>query len=204
MNKNFPASALILAGGKSSRMGQDKALMPWDGVPMLTRVCQVASECCEQVYILTPWQERYQDIVTQNCQFLLEANPDQGPLVGLTEGMSKINTDWILLLACDLPILETNIIQIWINQLTELPSDVLAFVPRQGALWEPLCGFYRRKSLPELQKFIQQGGRSFQSWLSRVPVQVIPVNEQLKNMLFNCNTPTDLRDSMKSGSEFKD
>lgn len=193
MNKNFPASALILAGGKSSRMGQDKALIPWHGVPMLTRVCEVASECCQQVYVLTPWQERYQDIVTKNCQFLLETNPYRGPLIGLIDGLLQINSDWVLLLACDLPILDVNIINNWINQLTELPSDVLAFVPRQGELWEPLCGFYRRESLPELQKFIEQGGRSFQSWLSRVPVQVIPVSEQGRNMLFNCNTPTDLQ-----------
>ncbi|HEY9851800.1 MAG TPA: molybdenum cofactor guanylyltransferase [Leptolyngbyaceae cyanobacterium] len=198
MKKNFLASALILVGGKSSRMGQDKALIPWQGIPMLTRVCQVASECCQQVYVLTPWQERYQDIITENCQFILETNPGQGPLVGLAEGMSQINTNWVLLLACDLPILEKNIIQTWINQLTDLPSNVLAFVPRQDELWQPMCGFYRRESLPELQKFIQQGGRSFQTWLSQVPVQAIPVSEQWKDMLFNCNTLTDLRERMKS------
>lgn len=198
MNKNFIASALILAGGKSSRMGQDKALIPWNEIPMLTRVCQIASQCCHQVYLLTPWQERYQDIVTQNCQFLLESNPGQGPLIALADGLSQINTDWLLLLACDLPILESNIIQNWIERLIELPTDVLAFVPHQGEMWEPLCGFYRRESLPELQKFIQQGGRSFQSWLSQVPAQAIPVSEQEKNMLFNCNTPIDLRGRMKS------
>ncbi len=197
MNKNIPASALILAGGKSSRMGQDKALVPWNEIPMLTRVCQIASQCCHQVYLLTPWQERYQDIVTQNCRFLLESNPGQGPLVGLADGLSQINTDWVLLLACDLPSLDANIIQNWIARLIELPTDVLAFVPRQGEMWEPLCGFYRRESLPELQKFIQQGGRSFQSWLSQIPTQAIPVSEQEKNMLFNCNTPTDLRERIK-------
>ncbi|MDB9379849.1 molybdenum cofactor guanylyltransferase, partial [Nodularia sphaerocarpa CS-585A2] len=54
----------------------------------------------------------------------------------------------------------------------------------------PLCGFYRRRCLPQLLEFINQGGQSFQQWLNQHPIQVLylPVSE----MLFNCNTPEDL------------
>lgn len=186
-------TALILAGGKSSRMGQDKALILWDGTPILERVCQVAAECCQQVYILTPWPDRYQAIVNKKYKFLQESRPGQGPLVGLTEGLAEITADWILLLACDLPLLEPEILQNWVSQLSHLPIDILAVVPRRAELWEPLCAFYRREALPNLYKFIQKGERSFQAWLQEIPVQAIPVGEKEARMLWNCNTPTDLQ-----------
>lgn len=184
-------AALILAGGKSSRMGEDKALIPWDGTPMLTRVFQVAAECCQQVYILTPWPEKYQTIVPES-EFLLESNPGQGPLIGLAEGLRQIPAEWVLLLACDMPLLQASILQNWINTLTQVPTETLALVPRREERWEPLCAFYRHSSLSNLHKFIQQGGRSFQSWLNQVSVQPLSVSQESKDMLWNCNTPFDL------------
>ncbi len=187
-------SAVILAGGKSSRMGQDKALIPWDGIPLLGRVYQVASQCCQQVYILTPWPQRYQEILSgQNYQFLVESNPGQGPLVALAQALTEIPTEWFLLLACDLPLLQVEIIRDWTERLNNIPGSILATVPQQETFWQPTCGFYRREALPALQEFIQQGGRSFQTWLEQIPVEPILVDEQGSNMLFNCNTPMDLK-----------
>ncbi len=187
-------SAVILAGGKSSRMGQDKALIPWDGIPLLQRVCQVACQCCQQVYIITPWPERYQEILSAfNYQFLVESNSGQGPLVALTQALAEVPSEWVLLLACDLPLLQVEIIQDWADRLNNIPGSILATVPQQDTFWQPTCGFYRRRALPELQKFIQQGGRSFQTWLKQIPVQPISVNSLPSDMLFNCNTPIDLK-----------
>ena len=189
---SLSVAALVLAGGKSSRMGRDKALILWDVNTILQRVCQVASECCQQVYILTPWPDRYRDILLKQYQFLPESKPSNGPLVGLADGLAQINTTWVLLLACDMPLLETVIIQLWINKLYIIPKDTLALVPKQADRWEPLCAFYRKEALPELQQFIQEGGRSFQSWFERIPVQAIPIGEREAKMLSNCNTQEDL------------
>jgi molybdenum cofactor guanylyltransferase len=193
-NLHLFLAALILAGGQSSRMGKDKALILWDGIPLLERVCQVASSCTEQVYILTPWPERYQDsLKDDNYRLLAESNPGQGPLVALSQGLAEIPADWILLLACDMPQLQIEIIQNWVNELAQLPASILAMVPRQNNLWQPMCGFYRREALTQLHSFIRQEGRSFQTWLEQIPVQAIAVNQQASDMLFNCNTPLDLR-----------
>lgn len=193
-NSTLSLAALILAGGQSSRMGQDKALILWDGTPLIQRVCQVAAECCQQVYILTPWPERYQDrLQPGNYQFVLESQPGQGPLVALAQGLAEISADWILLLACDLPLLRADMIQEWANQLNQLPSTVLAQVPCQANRWEPMCGFYRHEALPELKRFVEQGGRSFQTWLEQLPVEPIPASPLWSEMLWNCNTPGDLK-----------
>ncbi|MBW4564231.1 MAG: molybdenum cofactor guanylyltransferase [Mojavia pulchra JT2-VF2] len=65
-------TAIVLAGGKSSRMGQDKALIPIQGIPLLHFVCGVAKACTNTVYVVTPWPERYQNLGLPGCQFIRE------------------------------------------------------------------------------------------------------------------------------------
>jgi molybdopterin-guanine dinucleotide biosynthesis protein A len=195
-SESLSLAALVLAGGKSSRMGKDKALIPWRGIPLLQRVYKAAATCCQQVYVCTPWPQRYQNILPEDAQFLSEeATPGQGPLVALSQGLTQISAPWILLLACDLPRLEPILLRQWAMQLNQVPETVLALVPRQLTQWEPLCGFYRREAQLPLQQFIQQGGRCFQTWLVEIPVQPLPVDKQVARMLWNCNRPEDLSES---------
>ena len=185
-------AALILAGGKSSRMGSDKALVDYQGKPMLLSVYQVAAACTEQVYILTPWSDRYQNILPPDCQYLVESQPGKGPVNGLYQGLEQISADWILLLACDLPLLDVEIIQSWINKLPQIPISTLALVPQRSDIWEPMCGFYRKEVKTELDTFLKSGKRSFQELLSGIEVEVLKVDEKAGLMLLNCNSPGDL------------
>ncbi|OKH16619.1 molybdenum cofactor guanylyltransferase [Fischerella major NIES-592] len=188
-------TAIVLAGGKSTRMGRDKALITIEDVPMLKRICQIAETCTEQVYVVTPWPERYQHLLPPKSQFIQELPlPDEtgnelkthGPLVGFAQGLTQVTTDWVLLLACDLPKLRVEVLQEWISRLQQVPEEAIAVLVYRNNRWEPLCGFYRRRCLPELNKYIQQGGRSFQEWLKQYPVQVLPLVDQ--QMLFNFNS----------------
>ncbi|BAY75794.1 molybdopterin-guanine dinucleotide biosynthesis protein A [Nostoc linckia NIES-25] len=188
-------TAIVLAGGKSSRMGQDKALIPIQGVPLLQRVCGIAKGCADTVYIITPWPERYQGLLLPDCQFLQEApisgeSLAHGPLVGFAQGLAQVQTEWVLLLACDLPKLKVEVLQEWATRLDRVEDNAIAALAHHPKGWEPLCGFYRRRCLPQLLDFINQGGRSFQEWLRQYPVEVLPLPEP--EMLFNCNTPEDL------------
>jgi molybdenum cofactor guanylyltransferase len=185
-----PVSALILAGGKSSRMGTDKALLEWQGVPLLTRVCRVALQCCPRVYVLTPWPDRYQHFLPNACRILTEATPGEGPLVALAQGLNHIHTPWLLLLACDLPRLNPRVLQRWFTVLES--CETMAAVPYHNGRWEALCGFYHRQGQPQLQSFLAQGGRSFQQWLPTLPTQKISVDAEAASMLWNCNSPQDL------------
>lgn len=200
----LPLAAIVLAGGQSSRMGHDKALITIQGVPLLQQIYQLALQCTTEVYVVTPWPERYRDLLPNDCIFIQElGSPEnslaapQGPLLGFAQGLAQAQSDWVLLLACDLPRLQVAVLQDWIKELLRSeranPSskpEVSAFLPRGAKGWEPLCGFYHRSCLPALTLFIEQGGRSFQKWLAQYPVQELPLpNTQ---MLFNCNTPEDL------------
>jgi molybdenum cofactor guanylyltransferase len=201
-------TAIVLAGGQSSRMGEDKALIQIQGIPLLQRVFNIAQACADTVYVVTPWPERYHHLLLPGCQFIpeipLSPSPDprspsgaealspssHGPLVGFAQGLAQVQTDWVLLLACDLPNLRVEVLQEWIARLDSVGDDAIAALAHHAKGWEPLCGFYRRRCLPELLEFINKGGRSFQQWLKQHPVQVLPLLEP--EMLFNCNTPEDL------------
>ena len=191
----YKLTAIVLAGGKSSRMGQDKGLILIQGVPLLQRVCSIAQSCVDTVYIVTPWPERYQDLLLPGCQFIREVplsgeSLAHGPLVGFAQGLGEVQTEWVLLLACDLPRLRVEVLQDWVTRLDSVGDNAIASLAYHPKGWEPLCGFYRRRCLPELLEFINQGGRSFQQWLRQYPVEVLPLPEP--EMLFNCNTPEDL------------
>ncbi|MDZ7957285.1 MAG: molybdenum cofactor guanylyltransferase [Aulosira sp. DedQUE10] len=190
---NDKLTAIVLAGGQSSRMGEDKALIPIQGIPLLQRVCSIAQACADTVYVVTPWPERYQHLLLPGCQFIQEipsSSSSHGPLVGFAQGMAQVQTDWVLLLACDLPRLKVEALQEWIARLDSVGDDAIAALTHHAKGWEPLCGFYHRGCLPSLLEFINKGGRSFQRWLKQNPVQVLPLLEP--EMLFNCNTPEDV------------
>ena len=182
---------IILAGGKSSRMGQDKALIPWQNIPMLKRVYKVANKCTEKVYIITSWPQKYQSILPTECEWLTELKTE-GPLVALAQGLTQINSNWILLLGCDSPLLNSDIIQTWVSELNQLSPEILALVPKKSQGWEPLCAFYRQEIKIELEKIIYRGDRSFQKLLTEILVKPLSIDSQTAKMLFNCNTPLDL------------
>lgn len=183
-------------------MGQDKALIPIQGVPLLQLVCRIAESCADTVYVVTPWQERYQHLLPPKSQFIREVPLSfdgeeplpHGPLIGFSQGLAQVQTDWVLLLACDLPKLRVEVLQEWVAFLDNVGDEAIAALVHNAKGWEPLCGFYRRRCLPKLMEFINQGGRSFQEWLQQHPVQVLPLPEP--DMLFNCNTPEDLLQSL--------
>ncbi len=192
------SASIILAGGDSTRMGQDKALLPWKDQRLLTHICSVAQAIAPVVYVVTPRAEAYGSHVPGGCQLIPETPtvPAAGPLVALTLAIAKLQQqrwmpepDWILLLACDLPELNVPTLQQGVSRLPHLPTTVDALLPRRQQRWEPLCGFYRWATLTALIDIPHNQIRSFQHWLQHRVIGVWPLNHS--EILFNCNTPAD-------------
>ncbi len=183
-------STIILAGGKSKRMGQDKALIKINNIPLLKHICSEAQKLTSQVYIITSWPEKYQPILPDNCTLIKETTL-AGPLIAFSEALRQITTEWVLLLACDLGNFNSEELAQFAHQLGELNSDYIAYLPLNPKGFEPLCGFYRRNCLPLLDDFINQGGNSFQKWLNQHKIAELPLTN--REILVNCNNPQDLQ-----------
>lgn len=198
--KNQPQiAAIVLAGGQSSRMGRDKALIEVGGVPLLHKICAAAQSCANRVYVIAPWVEQYQVILPPGCQLLPEVplpggTLPHGPLIGFAQALAQVEEEWVLLLACDLPNLTGGEMQRWCSYLAQVPQEKIALLPHHPKGWEPLSGFYRRRCLSSLEKFIAAGGRSFQQWLAGNLVAELPVTDP--SLLLNCNTPQDLPENI--------
>ncbi len=186
-------AVVILAGGRSSRMGRDKATIEIAGVPLIRRIYDVAATCVGlgQIYVVTPWPEQYRQVLPADCNFILEQQPHQGPLIAFSQALAEINATWLLLLACDLPNLSTPAIESWIDRLPSIDRQSIAYLPRHLSKgWEPLCGFYRQICCDSAIEYIDRGGQSFQGWLRMQVVTELIIADPL--WLANCNTPTDL------------
>lgn len=202
-------AAIVLAGGQSRRMGTDKALLQLQGEALLTRTCRTVRAVSDRALVITARPD-YQLLLPQGCELLLETDP-QGPLGAFAHGLEHIDgseKDWVLLLACDLPLLTVEDLAGAIAQLVDLSPEVDAYLP-PAALghdraspnirsspnitkridWEPLCGFYRLSCLTSLTAAINQGQRAFQHWLTTV--QIAALTQWPDEHLLNCNHPED-------------
>ena len=176
-------------------MGRDKAFILFAGVPFLTRICQTAQGVASQVLVISPWRLRYQSLIPQSCVFVEEIQPQEnqsaGPLSGFSQALPQVKTEWVLLLAQDLPYLTPEILQEWSSNLKSVSADAIAFLPRSEKGWEPLSGFYRVDCLPLLNTYINKGRKSFQGFLNQYFVEELFISDRA--LLFNCNTPEDLK-----------
>ena len=207
-------SSVILAGGRSRRMGQDKALMKLpSGQSLLSQTVEVAGAIAPHISIVTPWPERYQGALAQPLpqRIALPVQPAiqwpaiqwiediqaAGPLTGFAQAWPQIQSDWCLLLACDLPNLDAQILQQWWRWLSSEinPARAASTSRLQASLikgekgWEPLCGYYHRSCLSSLNQHLDSGALDFQSWLPTLKIATYAAVPE--GMLFNCNRPLD-------------
>jgi molybdenum cofactor guanylyltransferase len=183
-------AAIILAGGQSKRMGQDKALLLIDGTTLLHRIYDVAKSCIDQVYIVSPPRLGW----PLETQWIVENPPQQGPLLAFQQSLVMMHSEWVLLLACDLPYVQGDDLQRWMGELEAVPKSSIAYLaPHQTARgdgWQCLCGFYRSSSRDNLDRFVAAGGRSFQAWLQQE--FVTPMTDFEPHMFTNWNYPEDV------------
>jgi len=180
-----PFSALILAGGRGQRMGgRDKGLVPWRGEPLVAHVQRVVRGLSDDVVIsCNRNQDRYRPFADQ---LVSDAEVDfPGPLAGVIAGLAVARHEWVVLLACDAPLIDQGLIEDLLQ--LAVANDSAAMV-RQGGYWQPMFSVLPRRLLPVLEQAWAAGERSLQKALLHEPVQGLACAED-DPRLSNFNSP---------------
>ena len=161
-----PLDGIVLAGGQSRRLGVDKALLSLGGAPLLQTVVQRVSQVCRRVIVAVDRPGRYRRLGLP-ARFAADASPGLGPLAGLQSGLQACSAEYALVVACDLPFLNVELLR----YMAGLPRSYQALVPRSAGRDHPLHAIYARSSLPEVDALLAAGGGSMQQLLDRLDVR---------------------------------
>ncbi|MCB1207338.1 MAG: formate dehydrogenase accessory sulfurtransferase FdhD [Verrucomicrobiae bacterium] len=190
MSAAIQFDAVLLAGGRSSRLGRDKAFIDWRGQPLYVfQLRKLASLGPERIWLSTRPDQAFPEVLEGVSKILDEAS-DRGPLEGLRSALSASRAPFLLVLAVDLPRMEPA----FLSRLLEAEGGV---APRTAKGWEPLAALYpRRECLALVDEFLASGKRRLQDFLdeaaSRGWIRALPLAESDLALFANLNTPDDL------------
>lgn len=183
-------SAAILAGGKSSRMGVNKALLQLGGQKIIERTVELMRAIFSEVIIITNTPEEYKFLDTPLFEDIYKW---KGPLAGIHSALTNSKSEKIFVLSCDVPLMSREMIEYIINYKTDKPIRICE---SDGNL-QPLVGVYSKKILDVLEKFLtenDQGDKSVRSFLKISEPEIInPQNLAFykEEIFFNVNSPED-------------
>jgi molybdopterin-guanine dinucleotide biosynthesis protein A len=193
-------SGIILAGGFSSRFGQDKGLVQLANKPLLTHVLSVVNSIVDEKIIVASSKvqaEKYSKMVGSDINILIDSNDNQSPLVGALTGFERANGQYSLLLPCDTPFVSRDILLL----LFELCINRNAVIPRwPNGYIEPLQAVYNTKLACEAAKSaLSEEKFNMQSMVDKLhgvryvsTLVLQQIDPELKTF-FNINTPLDLK-----------
>ncbi len=183
-------SAIILAGGKSRRIGQDKNRLMLGGQTLLKRSIQTASKLSNDIVIVTsqPGQVRK----PANARVARDILPGGGALSGLHAGLHNAQHNYALAIACDMPFINLRLLR----YMAIVSPGYDAVVPFWQNEAEPLHAIYARACLPAITELLQSGGGRIIELYSRVNVRYLEPGEIALFdpeglSFFNINTPDD-------------
>jgi len=183
-------TAFVLAGGKSSRMGRDKALLELRGKPLLQRAIELARTAAHDVRIVGD-PEKYA------CfgRVVADIHTNRGPLGGIHAALANTATELNLILATDLPSIQPGFLKHLIT--TAESTDALVTVPRVDEYFEPLCAVYRKNFAEIAHTALSQGRNKVDALFAETNTRAVTRHEIVRagfstSMFRNLNTPDDL------------
>ena len=177
-------TAIILAGGQSSRMGQDKGLMELSGRPMIQHIIETVSQLTSQIIIIANNSE-YQQFGLPVYEDLTK---EKGPLAGIVTGLSKSKTDLNWIISCDTPYVSVDLLSELMFNLKV--ADVV--VPSKNDKIHPLIGTYHKSTLPIFQRELELDHLKVITEIDQLHVQIIDVNRFDVLNFKNLNSKEDI------------
>ncbi len=185
-------TGIVLAGGKSSRMGREKALLRWQGQPLVRRVVEALQEVFSIVRVVTSSEEVAQaaGVPSLSDRFL-----ERGPLGGIHAALTEVGDCFVC--ATDMPFLKAE----FIRHLCGLAENFDVVVPRVAGHTETLHAVYKATCLPVIERQLSEGVNKVAAFFPRVRVRFVEEAEcrsfdaELK-MFVNVNTPGEYEQAM--------
>ncbi len=185
-------TAAVLAGGRSARMGRDKASLLLDGVPLLKRVVDRAASCADEVLVVG----RADFPGLEGVRFVPDLGELGGPpssMRGLHAALTHARGEFVLLLPCDMPFFDVGLVE----HMKGLCADADVVLPCLGGRCEPLCALYRAVLAVRAGALLEEGILRLRSLLEGPGLRVRRVEEGgypfAEDAFFNINTPEDYR-----------
>lgn len=172
-------AGFVLAGGRSSRMGRDKALLPLDGRTLIDRVAGLVQRAAGNVTLIAP-EGRY-----MGYPVIPDLIANQGPLGGLYTALSATKASWNLLVACDMPGVTLEFLENLLRAAESSAADCI--IPQSAAGLDPLCAVYHRCCLAAAISSIERKVLKMHDFVATLQVQPFPVSNPA--VLRNVNTP---------------
>lgn len=182
-------TGIVLAGGRSTRMGQDKAMLPFVGETMIARAVRVVRNVADEVVVVTRPGCSYAGLPGRMVH---DAAEDLGPLAGIAAGLAASNSDLNLIVACDMPLVRPAVLR----RLLELRGDADVCVAVVQGHASPLCAVYRASVGAVAKQLLASGERRVTTLLDRVQTKRVDaavfrdLDPDLETFL-NCNTPDE-------------
>jgi len=179
---------LVLAGGKSRRMGSDKASLTQGGETQLDRSMKLLDAHLDRVFVSTS-QDQADDPLRRNFEQIVDAYEDLGPLAGILSAMDKNPQVSWLVLACDLPNVDDATIAFLLDNASA-EHAATAFRSVHDELPEPLCAIFRPECRVIIDRFVQEGANCPRKILINSPTHLL--DQPNPGALHNINSPEDL------------
>jgi molybdopterin-guanine dinucleotide biosynthesis protein A len=155
------ASAVILAGGKSSRMGRDKSLLQVNGAPLIRRIHEQLARRFDEILIGTNEAEKYAFLGARTVRDLV---PGKGPLMGIASAVEAARHDRVFVTACDIPVVDADTVA----RMLVMAENADCVIPVSTHGREPLFAVYRKSAVPAMHDALESGERRIDAVFPRV------------------------------------
>ncbi|WP_455222150.1 molybdenum cofactor guanylyltransferase MobA [Kaarinaea lacus] len=181
-------TAIILAGGRAQRMGgEDKGLLPLQGKPMIEYIIDALRPQVGQILINANRNlERYQQYGYAVVQDMM--GEYFGPLVGMASGIQQAQTEYVITVPCDSPLVPKDLVSNLYQQLQK--EDAELAVAHDGERMQPVFALLRCDLLPDLLHYLEAGGRKIDTWYAQHRTALADFS-QAANAFMNINSPSD-------------
>lgn len=181
-------------------MGEDKAFIQIEGVPIISRIYDLFKELFQEVIIVTNQKELFRNF---NSKIREDLIPDKGALGGLYTGIFFSSFQYSFCVACDMPFIKKSLVQYLIKNIQD--DDVV--VPRTKDGFQPLHAIYSKNCLDPIKRIIEEGKYKIIDFYGMARVRIVEEEDFLsldpfRESFINVNTPEELL-SLRTDKEFR-